>query len=106
MPKEAYSPVWKVLLLSIITIFIYLLYWAVTRKRFLNKKGADIPTAWLIIIPIVNWYFYYRLCRGWARVCRQDSSAKWLAFALWLLIPFVAAAFMQDEINNRFYKRI
>jgi len=102
--KEAYSPVWKVIVLGIVTLGIYLVYWAVTRKIFLNKKGAEIPTAWLIIIPLVNYYFYYKLCEGWSKVCeRKSEESKWVMFLVWVIIPFVSAALMQEGINNKFY---
>ncbi|GAI30384.1 unnamed protein product, partial [marine sediment metagenome] len=30
----------------------------------MNAKGAQIPTAWLIIIPFVNIWWYWKFCEG------------------------------------------
>jgi hypothetical protein len=43
-----------VLILIIITFGIYGLAWMVKTKNEMNELGADIPTAWFIIIPILN----------------------------------------------------
>ena len=43
-----------VALLPLITFGIYSLYWQVKTKGEMNSLGADIPTAWLIVIPLVN----------------------------------------------------
>ena len=45
-----------VILLALITFGIYSLVWFVKTKNEMNTKGATIPTAWLIIIPLVNYY--------------------------------------------------
>jgi len=45
-----------VIVLSLLTLGIYVLVWFVKTKREMNTKGAEIPTAWLIIIPIINIY--------------------------------------------------
>jgi hypothetical protein len=43
-----------VVVLTIITVGLYGLYWIVKTKSEMNAQGAEIPTAWLILIPIVN----------------------------------------------------
>ena len=43
-----------VLLLPFITFGIYAIVWMVKTKGEMVAKGAEIPTAWLIIIPLVN----------------------------------------------------
>ncbi|MFC1860030.1 DUF4234 domain-containing protein [Chloroflexota bacterium] len=47
-----------VFLLSVITFGLYSLFWLVATKDQMNAKGAQIPTAWLIIIPLVNIWWY------------------------------------------------
>ena len=46
-----------VIIFTIITFGIYSIYWAVKTKNEINSLGADIPTAWLLIIPFGNFYF-------------------------------------------------
>jgi hypothetical protein len=46
-----------VLILSIITLGIYGIWWFVTTKGEMVAKGAEIPTCWRMIIPIVNWFW-------------------------------------------------
>lgn len=54
----------KMFVLMILTLGIYVIYWLVVTKRELNTAGAHIPTAWLIIIPFVNLYFLYKFAQG------------------------------------------
>ena len=46
--------IFLVYLFSFITFGIYTIYWLVSTKEEMNTLGATIPTAWLIIVPIVN----------------------------------------------------
>ena len=46
--------VFAVFALPFITFGIYGWYWIVKTKVEMNKLGAQIPTAWFLIIPIVN----------------------------------------------------
>ena len=48
-----------VIVFPFLTLGIYLLYWFVSTKNELKEKGADIPTAWLLIIPFVNIYWIW-----------------------------------------------
>ncbi|MCR4323931.1 MAG: DUF4234 domain-containing protein [Nanoarchaeota archaeon] len=41
---------------SIITFGIYGIYWIVSTKNDINSLGGEIPTGWLLIIPIANLY--------------------------------------------------
>ena len=47
----------EVVLLCLFTFGIYQLYWNVVTKRELNKAGAQIPNAFLMIIPLVHFYY-------------------------------------------------
>ena len=67
--------VFLVYLFSIITFGIYAIYWSVSTKNEINTLGAQIPTAWLIIVPIANIYWAYKYCEGFAQNVknRQES---------------------------------
>lgn len=92
------SPV-AVALLTLITFGIYGIYWEVVTKQEMVTKGADIPTAWLIIIPIANLYWAYKYCLGVEKVTNGKMSAV-MALVLMLVLSIVGMAIIQDAFNN------
>ena len=97
MPIKKRSIV-KVYLLGIITLGIYFLYWLVKTKNELNELGAQIPTAWLIIIPIANLYWLYKYAEGFAKVTKKENAILW--FLLFLFVDIVMPAIVQSELNR------
>ncbi len=79
------SPV-AVIIFSIITFGIYAIYWIVKTKEEINSLGADIPTAWLIIIPIANYYFIFKYAEGYSTYVKKDNNA-----IIWFLVYFFVA---------------
>lgn len=61
--------------------------------------GAQIPTAWLLIIPIVNIYFAYKYSEGFSMYVKKDNSPI-LWFLLYLVIAPVAMILVQIELNK------
>lgn len=92
------SPV-SIIILSIITFGIYSIYWVVMTKREINSLGAKIPTSWLMIIPIVNIYFFYCYAEGFSVFVKKDNSPI-LWFLLYLVISPVAMILIQIELNK------
>ncbi len=92
------SPV-AVLLLPFITFGIYGLYWQVMTKIEMNKLGAKIPTAWLLIIPIVNIWWLWKYCEGVEQVTHEKMSGV-LAFILQFLLGIIGSAIVQDAFNK------
>ena len=92
------SPV-AVLLLPFITFGIYCLYWAVVTKGEMNKLGATIPTAWLIIVPFVNIWWMWKYSEGVEQVTGEKMSTV-LAFILQFLLGFIGQAIIQDSFNK------
>ncbi|MFZ2500540.1 MAG: DUF4234 domain-containing protein [Minisyncoccia bacterium] len=88
-----------IIILSIITFCIYAIYWTVKTKEEINSLGAKIPTAWLIIIPLVNIYFFYRYAEGFSIFVKKDNSPI-LWFLLYLVISPVAMILVQIELNK------
>jgi len=97
MPIEKRS-ILKVYVLGIITLGIYFLYWLVKTKNELNELGAQIPTAWLIIIPIANWYWLYKYAEGFAKVTKKESAILW--FLLFFFVGIIMPAIVQSELNR------
>jgi hypothetical protein len=88
-----------VYILGIITLGIYFIYWIVSTKGEIKNMGADIPTAWLLIIPIANLYFYYKYCEGFAKFVKKDNNGL-LYFIVFALIGIIMPAIIQSGLND------
>ena len=88
-----------VFLLALITFGIYGIVWYVKTKREMNSKGAQIPTAWLLIIPIVNIYWLYKYSEGVELVTNKDMSTA-VAFILLFLLGIIGMAIIQSKFNS------
>ncbi len=88
-----------VILLSIITLGIYYIIWLVTTKNRMNTKGAQIPTAWLLIIPLVNIYWLWKFSEGVELVTNRGMQTV-VAFLLLWLLDMIGAAIVQNELNK------
>lgn len=91
--------IFAVLLLTIITFGIYAIYWEVSTKIEMNKLGAKIPTAWLLIIPIVNIWWLWKYSEGVELVTGKKMSGI-LAFVLLWLLGVIGAMIIQSEFNK------
>lgn len=99
-----YREIWKAVALSIITIGIYGIVWQVKVKGEMNELGAEIPTAWWLIVPIGNVWWLWKYSQGVETVTKGKYSAG-LSFALLFLtslssIGFVGQAILQTEFNK------
>ena len=88
-----------VAVLSIVTFGIYALVWYVKTKNEMNRRGANIPTAWLIIIPIANIYWMWMYCVGVETVTKGAMSAP-LAFLLLFFLGVIGMAIVQSSLNK------
>ncbi len=88
-----------VYLLSFVTLGIYALYWTVKTKGEINSLGADIPTAWLLIIPIANLYWWWKYCEGFATYVKKDNN-NILWFLLQTFVGIIMPAIVQSELNK------
>ena len=92
------SPV-AVAIFGFITFGIYSLYWMVVTKGEMKERGADIPTAWLIIIPFVSIWWLWKYSQGVDMVTNSKMSGVLTFILLWLLGP-IGDAIVQDSFNN------
>ena len=91
--------IFLVYFLSFFTFGIYSLVWTVKSKRDMNSLGAEIPTSWLLIIPVVNLFWLYKYAEGFAQnVKKDDSTMMWFVMSLFagIIMPFV----VQSELNK------
>jgi len=89
----------KIYIFGIITLGIYFIYWLIKTKDEMNNLGAEIPTAWLLIIPIANIYWLYKYAEGFSKtVCKDNNHILW--FILFWLVPIIIPAIVQSELNK------
>ena len=84
-----------VILLSFLTFGIYHLYWYVKTKDEMVAQGADIPTAWLLIIPFANIYWLWKWSEGVEHVTRGKMAAG-VSFLLVFLLNLIGMARVQQ----------
>lgn len=93
-----------VILFSIITLGIYAIVWFVKTKLEMNRQGAKIPTAWLIIIPIINIWWVWKYCEGVEEVTSSKMSAVTAMLMLVILgfigLSVIGMAIIQDQFNK------
>ena len=89
----------SVVLLPIVTLGIYYLVWYVSTKNEMNERGANIPTAWLLIIPIVNWFWMWEFSKGVEVVTNKGMGAG-SAFVLLLFLGTIGGAIVQSNLNK------
>jgi hypothetical protein len=92
------SPV-AVILLPFFTFGIYSLYWLVTTKQEMKSLGAEIPTAWLLVLPLVNLYWFWKYCEGVEKVTR-GTTTHLVAFLLFILLGPIGWGIIQDRFNK------
>jgi FtsH-binding integral membrane protein len=88
-----------VIVLTLITFGIYHLYWYIATKEEMNAQGANIPTGWLLIVPIANIYWMWKWSEGVEYVTRGKSSAA-TSFLLIFLLGVIGMAILQATFNN------
>ncbi len=89
----------RVFFLGIVTLGIYWLVWYVRTKNEMNAKGAQIPTAWLLIIPLVGDYWLWKFCKGVETVTNKGMRAG-AAFLLLFCLGVIGMAIVQRSLNK------
>lgn len=92
------SPI-MVIVLTIVTFGIYGLVWTVKTKDEMVKLGADIPTAWLLIVPIASIWFFWKFAGGVEHVT-QGKSSQAISFILIFLLGVIGMAIVQGSLNS------
>jgi hypothetical protein len=89
-----------VFVFGFITLGIYTLYRAVVTKTEMNRLGEKIPTAWIILIPIVGYiWWYWKYSEGVEHVTKGKLNGI-LAFILLYLLGSIGEAIVQDSFNQ------
>ena len=88
-----------ILLLPIVTLGIYSLYWLVRTKTEMNNCGAEIPTAWLLVIPFAGFWWEWKFGEGVDKVTHGHMSTG-VAFLLLFFLGNIGAMIIQSELNK------
>ncbi len=88
-----------VFILFCITFGIYPIIWFVKTKDEMNTQGAEIPTAWMMIIPILNLLWIWKYCQGVEKVTRQGMGAA-MAFLMLAFLGPIGAFLIQGNFNK------
>lgn len=92
------SPV-AVFILPFVTFGIYALVWMVKTKNEMNAKGAEIPTAWLLIVPIANIFWQWKWAQGVEKVTGGQMTGIVAFLVVWALGP-IGSALIQSNFNK------
>ncbi|PID99425.1 hypothetical protein CSA80_01540 [Candidatus Saccharibacteria bacterium] len=85
--------------LTLFTLGFYGIYWEVKTKGEMNARGADIPTAWLLLVPIVNLWWLWKYSEGVERVTGGKMSGL-VAFLLIFVLGIIGMLVIQDAFNK------
>jgi len=95
---EKRNPV-GVFFLIVVTLCIYGLVWLVQTKEEMNSRGADIPTAWLLIVPIGNLVWLWKYAEGVEKVT-GGAMGTGGAFCLLFFLGPIGNAVIQSAFNK------
>jgi hypothetical protein len=93
--------IFLVYLFTIITFGIYGIYWMVSTKNDINSLGAKIPTAWLMIIPIINIFWMFKYLQGYTKVMKKDEGFLIVLVVVWLVLGFLLPGIIQYGLNKK-----
>jgi hypothetical protein len=81
---------------------IYSLYWNIVTKIDMNENGGTkIPSAFWLIIPFVNIWWYWEWSKGVEQVTNKKMGGG-LSFILEMFLGPIGDAIIQDAFNKNF----
>ena len=86
MVKRNLFLVW---LLTSLTQGLYTLFWYVKTKREMTNLGESIRPAWMLIIPVVNWYWLWNYSQAVSKVINQKLRPITI-FKILISIPILS----------------
>lgn len=89
----------NVFLLSLFTFGIYGIVWLARTRGEMVRRGAEIPTTFLIILPFINLYYLWKWSQGVEHV--TNGKMQWfIAFLLQWVLGSIGSAIIQDSFNT------
>jgi cytochrome bd-type quinol oxidase subunit 2 len=98
------SPI-TIILLTVLTLGIWALVWQVQTKTEMNRAyGANIPTAWLLLVPIAGaLYWAWKWSEGAEKATGMSGVS---VFLLMMLVPIVGIPVMVSKFNTALPPRV
>ena len=85
----------------ILVPIIYMVYWLVQTKAELKARGADeIPSSWLIIVPIANIYYIYKYAEGAEKVTKGKVTLILVLIIFIIAVPSIIMPICQSQYNK------
>ncbi len=91
-------PVAAVLLFAMVVPF-YCVYWLVRSKDEMVVRGADIPSAWWLVVPIANLFWLWKWAAGVEYVSIGRTSQLG-AFLVVVMLGFIGIGIVQNVFNE------
>lgn len=88
-----------VLLLPFVTFGIYSIIWYFKTADEMNARGGSIPSAWLLFVPIVAYWWLWKYSEQVEVATRGDRSTVG-AFLLCLFLGMIGQAVIQASLNR------
>lgn len=88
-----------VFILPFVTFGIYGIVWYVQTKDEMNAHGAAIPTAWLLVVPFANLYWWWKYAKG-VEAVTKGSHGAFGNFLLRLFLGSIGMAITQSAFNK------
>lgn len=86
-------------ILFFVTCGLYFIYWVMKTKNEMKCLGAYIPTAFLVVVPFANCYFWYQYSKAFTHYIKKDGEPV-AYFLLLLLLPVIGMFVVQAIIND------
>ena len=88
-------------LFIIITLGIYYYYYLYKTKNEMNREvNGNIPTFWLIIIPIANIYWLYKYAECFSEKIKGENDAVLYFILIWFFGIFITPWLVQTGLNE------
>ena len=97
MVKER-NPI-MVIILSMCTCGIYMLYWIWDTSKELIELKAELPALLHIIVPGLNLYFMYKYLEEWHRIVKYEQDFIMVLVIMFVFSPIVIY-WVQTELNK------
>ena len=89
-----------IFLLSLVTLGIYCIYWLVSTKDEMVQRGAEIPSAWLLIVPFASIYWLWKYFQAAEQVTNGAISGVAMFIVHIFLGILVAGIVCQNKYNQ------
>lgn len=89
----------SVFVLIFLTFGIYGIVWLARTRGEMVRRGADIPTTFFVILPILNIYYLWKWSQG-VEMVTNGKMAWFVAFLLQWFLSGIGSAIIQDSFNG------